>query len=152
MSEEKKFRIEVENRFKNEKRDLLVYNSLSDSYSIVRWPGEGMEAKSTVFTITEEKHLLITLAPKHAEKPGACWVELPLIATYDFNPFPREKSRGFSIRLPILSGEPPESRTRVDVNREPHEWQLMVTAPSAEDYVPLESATQDDTVRVGDNG
>jgi hypothetical protein len=133
------FRIEVENRFKKVNRELLVYNSLNNSYSIVRWPGENMEAQSTVFTITDGEHLLISPAPKHSKKKGACWVELPKYANLVLI-----KSEETEVRYE--GSKYPEGKGRIVIEEGPHDWQLMVTAPLTD------ADTQDDTVRVGDNG
>lgn len=155
------FKIEVGNQFKEVEREILVYNSSTKNYSIVRWP-EKVDENTTEFIIpTPKDYLLITLAPMHAEIEKPCWVELPLRANMEFLQN-EEKDVCFA---------PAEGRVRINIGKGPHTWQLKVTAPAphgcrdfhdmdkdqyamklASRYQGEEDEEVPDDVTVGDNG
>jgi hypothetical protein len=153
------FRIEVGNQFKGVEREILVYSSYANDYSIVRWPKEADENSMEFVIPTPKDYLLISLAPKHAEKEQPCWVELPLRANLEF--LQDEKKD--------VCFDPSGERVRVNINRGPQTWQLKVTAPSADgcpdtygDYKSVQAMKSaakfqeddevPDDVKVGDDG
>ena len=154
------FRIYVSNSLKKVGRELLVYTYESDvarnpnaRCSIVSRPSVDNE-NCVQFPIPEGGHLIITMAPQHAEIKAPCWVQLRSDAKLEFFRSNGEleftKSEG---ELELFQGERIEplvirsaEEEKISVGNGPHDWKLKITAPESL------ASTGDDTVRVGDNG
>jgi hypothetical protein len=86
------FRINVENKFEEGRRRIVVHNSSDAGDTVIHWPVDGEPPQSSEFNIPPvttdgdpENFILITVLPG-VSNPGPCRIKLPAQGQITFTP------------------------------------------------------------------
>ncbi len=144
------FRIKVENKLRGEQRSIYVYNSATETDTIIDWPKKGEESRSEIFDIPYECHsgfghfLLLTVSPRlgrNDEDQLSCNIDLPGSA--------RTKFLQLEDRDIYLSSS--HCRTTLNIEDGPPIWTLKVTPPENVEY-PKDPESKDERYLAMGNG
>jgi hypothetical protein len=166
-SNERQFRIDVENLFDYEKRKIKVTHKKKDGsepWEDVDYPDKG-KAKRKRFDLSSREHLEIELLGAEVDDEADFWyIKLPFTADFRFVS-ERGKEKGIPLIYELARNEGTGGRTIAFVPREiaPTSCKLIISPPGGikENY-KMQNITgrlasdgdeiPDDNVSVGDNG